>query len=213
MLLIRSGTHDERVVAFALDVNPDVPAATLAPGQQVCQGPIAVVAPTANVILWVNPVGGPTPAATVTLRDYATRATLASGRIAPGLTAASAPGVQFNRTVRQGRTVSLCVRNPGPRPIALLGNAGNSHSGMITVAGVPQKYALAGLFIRPHQVSLLSQIPTVFRRAALFRPDWVGSWTFWVLAVLLVGAFGVAGYAVVQAEREDARSSEHTSAQ
>jgi hypothetical protein len=33
---------------------------------------------------------------------------------------------------------------------------------------------------------MLALVPDAFERAALFRPAWVGAWTFWVLLGLVV---------------------------
>jgi len=49
--------------------------------------------------------------------------------------------------------------------------------------------------------SLLSQLPTVFERASLFRPPWVGRWTYWVLfGLVLPLAFGLALFLLVKAQ-------------
>jgi hypothetical protein len=36
--------------------------------------------------------------------------------------------------------------------------------------------------------STLSLIPTIFRRASLFRPSWIGPWLYWLLVAVLAGA-------------------------
>src|SRR2546426_426601 len=44
------------------------------------------------------------------------------------------------------------------------------------------------VFARRQRRSVLSQLPAVFHRAALFRPKPVGAWTFWaLLAAVLIG--------------------------
>jgi hypothetical protein len=49
--------------------------------------------------------------------------------------------------------------------------------------------------------SLLEQLPTVFDRAALFRPSWVGSWTYYVLLGLILPlAFGLVLLLLIRAE-------------
>ena len=55
--------------------------------------------------------------------------------------------------------------------------------------------------------SLLGSLPTVFSRAALWRPSSVGTWTFWLLAFGTLAAFGLGVIAVVgAAESDDARN-------
>lgn len=213
-LLIYSGTRDQQYTAFSIDIDPGPPiAATLPPGQEACQGPIHAIAPFGAVFPWLSPNAAPGAAMTLTVRDYASRAVLATGKVSQGYAAPIAPTVELSHPVRQGRDVLVCLRSAGPKPVGLIGNPSNTRSGQLVVEGRPKRDAMALVFVRPKPVSLLSQIPAVFRRAALFRPDWVGSWTFWVLALLFAGTFAGVGYAVVQAQRADARSSEHTSAQ
>jgi hypothetical protein len=213
VLLIASANHYERALAFSIDVDPGPPVATLSPGQTACQGPIDAIAPIGSLYVWVNPDLGPTPRASITVRDYATGTALATGSVPGGYIAATAPQSVLNRPVPQGKTISVCLRDTGRRPVKLIGDVPNTRSGKLTAAGHPEKEVLALLFDRPRSVTLWSQIPTVFSRAALFRASWVGSWTFWVLAVLLAGTFGGVVYAVVQAERDDIASAERTSAQ
>ena len=51
--------------------------------------------------------------------------------------------------------------------------------------------------------SLLGSLSTAFSRASLWHPSWVGSWTFWLLAIALLAAFGVGVSAVVSAAAAD----------
>ncbi len=43
-------------------------------------------------------------------------------------------------------------------------------------------------FQRAEPRSLAGLLPAMFDRAALFRAEWVGAWTYWVLALLCVFA-------------------------
>ena len=214
VLLLTSAGGDQRYTSFSLDVVPSEPAASLASGQLACQGPINAVAPIDYVIPWITPVVLPGPPILLTVRDYATHGVLAYGRLPTGYTYSDtiAPTIHLNTTVPQGREISVCVRNLGPKPIDLVGNDPNLDSGTLVAQGKAQPLAAMFLFQR-HPVSLLSQIPAVFRRASVFRLGIVGSWTFWVLAILLLGSFGLVGFAVTHAERSDTRSSEQTDPQ
>ena len=51
--------------------------------------------------------------------------------------------------------------------------------------------------------SLLGSLSTAFSRAALFKPSWVGGWTFWVLTAALLATFGLAGFAIATASSDD----------
>jgi hypothetical protein len=213
--LVRSATRDERWTAFSLDVPPSQTVVVLGPHVDVCQGPIQTVAPVGILTSWVTPIGGrPSPALAITIRDGSrTGPVLATGHVPSGYTVATAPEAIVKPTVPEGREAWVCVRSAGPKPVDLIGNSANSRTGVLTVAAKPVPNSLSFLFLRPHPVSLLSQVPAIFDRAALFRPTWVGAWTFWVLAVLVLAAFGVGVFAVVQAQREDELSSEQTSPQ
>ena len=85
--------------------------------------------------------------------------------------------------------------------INLAAGSSNGTSGLLTVNGQHTLMAASLLFLRAHAPSLLSQAPTMFRRASLFRPRWVGEWTLWVLAFALLVTFPIAGLAVAKASR------------
>ena len=60
---------------------------------------------------------------------------------------------------------------------------------MLTGGRTPSNLALALVFTAPHPASVISLIPTIFRRAALFHPAWMGAWVFWaLLGAMLAGA-------------------------
>ena len=202
-LLVAAAARPHDYIAFSLDVNPYVPAASLAPGQQACQGPVRIIVPVRNIVPWVTPVILPGSPVEMTVHDYATGTTLASGQVPKGYTQMVAPTVIMNATLAQGRVISFCARNLGPKPVDMVGDIPNNNSGTLVANGQPQSKAMALLLYRPHPVTLLSQLPNVFRRAALFRPGWVGSWTFWILAILLAGAFGGVVVAVRAAQDFD----------
>ncbi len=63
-----------------------------------------------------------------------------------------------------------------------------------TVDGAPVAARVAVWFLPPagEQTSLLSELPEIARRAALFRAGWVGPWTYWAILFLLTPALGYA---------------------
>jgi len=166
---------------------------------------------------WITPSNasgatppGPIPGAAIdlTVRDAGTNATLASGQITAGYTGAIAPIVSLDRAISSGRRIRVCLHSRGPGSVDLMGapllnQALAEDDG--TASGSSQA-AIALLFLRPHPKSLLSLVPTVFARAALFRPSWVGPWTYWLLSVAFLGAFVLAGVAVAHAVRSDEAS-------
>lgn len=214
-LLVAAG-GDERSTAFSLDIPPASPVATLHTGQAVCQGPFTATAGFGSVTAWISPLQAtgvaqqgsiPGAAITLTVRDASTNESLATGRLASGYLAPIAPSVLLTRTIPAGRRIRVCLRSRGPGPVELLGDqppnqviAGDDGS----ATGSPGE-SIALLFLRPHPRSLLSLVPTMFRRAALFRPGWVGAWTYWVLGAAILAAFALAGLAVTRAVQSDSQ--------
>jgi 4-amino-4-deoxy-L-arabinose transferase-like glycosyltransferase len=91
--------------------------------------------------------------------------------------------------VQSGR---LCVipRGDGAAFGGTIGLQGNDEP--LRFNGAPLEARLA-IWYRPpegEQRSLLSQLPEIAQRAALFRAGWVGPWTYWVLVGLLTPLLG-----------------------
>ena len=151
---------------------------------------------------------GPIPGAAidVTVRDAATNTALGRGQIAAGYVRAIAPIVALDRTIPSGRRIQVCLRSRGPGTVDLMG-APLPNRALVeddgTLSGSRQA-AIALLFLRPHPRSVLSLVPTIFRRASLFRPSWVGPWAYWLLTAAFLSTFGLAGLATARAVRADA---------
>jgi hypothetical protein len=187
--LLAGAAGNERWTAFSLDVPPSGPAAILRSGEQVCAGGLEAKAGFGSVRAWVTPLAAPGASLSMRVRAAA-GATLASARIAQGYGTPIAPTFRLTRIVPAGRVVSVCIRSGGPKRVAVLGF----------------QSSIALLFLRRHPESLLSLLPTVFARAALFRPAWVGPWTFWLLLGGLLAGLVVGAIAVLGAVRSDARA-------
>jgi hypothetical protein len=204
----------------AFSVN--VPAATLMPplaaGREACQAPIRVSSPAGAVRAWVWPDFRPSPPLAVTVRDLATRAVLATGSMSSVPARRSAPAgdivalyptpvsrtAVLTRSLPAGQEILVCMRAQGPGTATFMGSRPTALSGQFKVPGkATTAGAMSLLFLAPHTRSLLSLLPTAFRRAALFRPTWVGAWTFWLLGIGLLLGFGLAAWAVVLAGRAD----------
>jgi hypothetical protein len=212
-LLVAAG-RDERSTAFSLDIPPSVAVTVVQKGQATCQGPITVPAAFRFVRPWISPsdAAGRIPTAPVpgsaidlTVHDAATNAVLASGSIGAQYTTPISPIVALDRSVSSGRRIRVCLRSRGPGTVDLMGAplpnvALVGDDGTASSAG---QAALALLFLRPHSTSLLSLVPTIFARASLFRPGWVGAWTYWLLSAAFLGTFVLAAVAVTRAARSD----------
>jgi hypothetical protein len=205
-LAIAAGTED-RATAFSVDVPAPDPVAIVVPGQRVCQGPISVTASTDGLTAWMAP--GPTAGVSFEARlsgpgSSPVRTTLRPGSSTPsaGLPALSG---RFSPVIRSGRRVRLCVRSTSRRTVELLGGPVRSGSGALVLGGKISPYSLALVFRSSHPRSVLSLMPTMFARAALFKPRWVGAWTFWVLlaAILAAGVLGLGWALRAAAQGED----------
>jgi len=203
--LILAGATDQRSTAFALDVTKGGAVVPLDRGQKACQGPIAVTAAFAGVEIWVAPVPPPGVNVRVSAYDAADGKVLASGAGSVRSVAPSTPSFRLAHTVGSGAPVYICLTNRGPQQLGMLGAPPHVGSGLLTVDGRPtgSPLALAMVLLDAHPSSLLSSLPRSFRRAALFRPGWVGAWTFWLLLALVLAAFPLAAVAAGLATRAD----------
>lgn len=181
-LTLRSGYIQEGNVR----VPAQAAVAVLRPGQQVCVTLARTPARGDAVGVWGGPVL-PTARVSVTAANPSGGPVLATGAFVA--TAAREYVVALSRPIPPQRPVRLCIR-------AVFDS--------FSVLGTPPNPSLA-LFKR---VSGFAGLNLDFSRAALFRPDWVGQWTFWMLASGLLATFGVAAVAVARAAREDEEAEE-----
>jgi hypothetical protein len=199
--LVVAGGADRRTTAFSLDIPPAQPVAAIAPGRPACQGPLPVPAAFSAVRLWLGPVAPPGTTLRVTLRGSG--GVVASGTVRLGPGTPTTATVALKRAVESGGSASLCFADVGARPITLLGDGAGPDSGTLAQGGHRLALAASALMLTPHPRSLLSLIPTVFARAALFRPAWLGAWTFWMLGGGVLIAFALAGVALARASRDE----------
>jgi hypothetical protein len=182
--LVVVGARDERDFAFTLGVAPAGIAALLAPGEEACQWPVEAVERFDGVRTPVGTNRRPGPAVAVTVRRGPARETLARGRIAGGYPDFEDQRFALDRAVEPGQSVAVCMRNVGRRDIALFGQPDEAKSDTAaTVDGRDAGTDMALVFTRPSR-SVLAAVPDAFERAALFRPAWVGAWTWWSLLAL-----------------------------
>ncbi len=200
--LAYAAAKDERPIAFSLDVAPTREVTILDPHQSACEGAIEARAAFAGIQIFIIPGAVPGAAFELTVRDSRSGGLLAAGRLPAGYTTRIAPSVSLDSTVPAGRSVEVCLHNEGSTRAAPLGGPG---PGSVTesVQGKINPYDVSLIFLRPHARSLLSLVPTVFDRAALFHPRWVGPWTFWLLSAALLAAFVLGGAAIARAARCD----------
>lgn len=61
----------------------------------------------------------------------------------------------------------------------------------VTVGGDPRPAEVQLKYFTAGKPSLISQVPAIFERAALFRPGWVGAWTFWMVFAAALAAIAL----------------------
>jgi hypothetical protein len=198
--LLIAAASDHRDTAFSLRVPNNRPVVPLPPGRTLCQGPITAQAGFSSIEMWARPLHS----LELRIRSLTaggidlTRTISGSSTPSGELTVALGPGAVAARS-----RFTVCVRNTGPRRIAFEGGAPSAGSGAFEISGKRGHDAIALAFLRRRGPSLLSLLPTVFRRASLFKLSSVGAWTFWVLLAALLGAFAIAGWAVRAAASAD----------
>jgi hypothetical protein len=199
--LLAAAATDRRDTAFSLGVPDNVPVASLAHGRTLCQGPFTVRVAFSALQTWVRPAH----ALDVEIRSASSRRVLVARRIttSPRLTGELTIPLGAT-TIRKGTRITVCMRNAGPHKVAFEGGSRTRNSGTFEISGRHHAKAIALLFLRPHPPTLLSLLPTVFERASLFKPSWVGAWTFWVLGAAMICAFALAAAAVAGAVRAEA---------
>ena len=98
----------------------------------------------------------------------------------------------------------VCVRNEGAAPVAINGAPPDTPPDLL---GDPGRRALpAFTFLREGDASMLSLLPEALRRAALFRPRWVGAWTYWLLLAAAMAGLPAALAAGLRAAYTSERS-------
>lgn len=205
-LLVAAGQPITRRT-FTLGAPNTVLLAVLRPTSRVCEGPIVSPNPVQSLGFWG--AAGPSHRAqlTVSVQDAATNALLASVPVA-------APPIQAQVTARLRRPVAaglplrICLTQDSGS-LSLFGSGAVNPRVIMTgrrvgpqpTNGQGEEFSLDLFGTDSH--SLLDSLGLAFSRASLWRPSWVGSWTFWVLAVALAGAFGLGVAATVTAAGTD----------
>ena len=189
----------ESTVAFTVGPGPTPVATIVPPRLEVCQTPIEVLADTDAVTFWIRAKRPGTPLE-VTVRDPRGRP-LGSDRVRTGAGGPTPATARF-APLREGAIVSLCIRNRGSSPVFPSGGEQEADAGLVSGSRRSGRdFTL--LFLRQRSRSALGLVPTIFRRAALFRFGWVGSWTFWALAALvLIAVPALCAYALGRAARD-----------
>jgi hypothetical protein len=176
----------------------------VAAGQTLCVDGLNLPAETGRVQFEILTGGPSRPAMTFALRTPA-GAPLAASRLPYAAGGGPQTKVAFPIPVRPAVPasvpVSACVT---PTRTINFGGTLNIGGTPPTLDGQPIGPARLAVWFLPRagsKRSLLAQLPSVFDRAALFRPSWVGAWTYYILlGLLLPMAFGLALFLLIRAQ-------------
>lgn len=180
-----AASADERRLAFTLGVAPEDAVAPLPPGGGVCQAPIDSSAPFRLVAFEVDFRERPSPLV-VRVRDLAKGRRLGVGRLAPTYADGSMSEVDVG-PVPEGRRLAVCIHNVGRYRVDIAGGpAVAARTSTASVGRRSLRKDLTLVFLRGEPRSALELAPDMVRRAALFRPGWVGAPLIWALLVAVV---------------------------
>ena len=85
--------------------------------------------------------------------------------------------------IASGERIDVCVTNDGDSRVALRGSPPDTPPPYLSDPNLEPELGVA--FLRDEPSSMAALVPDAFERASLFRPAWVGAWTFWILLVLV----------------------------
>jgi hypothetical protein len=166
---------DDRETAFTVGLPPVRIAAELQPGERACRAGIDVPAEFSRVRLFTASFGRPGPRLSVAAGG-------SRGTVAAGYRDNSAVEASLG-AVAEGARIDVCVTNEGDSRVALLGSPPDTPPPHL--ADPELEPELGAAFLRDEPSSTAALVPQAFERASLFRPAWVGPWTFWALLVLV----------------------------
>lgn len=174
---------------YTLGVKPALPAATVKPGDRVCQGPVRLPSGVAFERVGFIPAtfGEPGPELRVDVLDGSRR--LGSGTLVAGyhdVTPSLTEQLVSVGRIESPAPLTLCVTNEGEAPVAPMGQVGvasPSTSGTLNGKPIPTDVTFD---LHGPDRSLLAHLPKIADRASVFRAGWVTPGVYLVLAVLVL---------------------------
>jgi hypothetical protein len=203
--LLLAGLTQRRGTVLAAEVQATSIVAVLGPGGLVCQGPVTPAHPVRTLTLWTERRLFP-DTLTALIRQgpgnrLVARAPLAFDHSLPAVPYGSAAQARLPRTLPGEKPYRLCVR--ADADVNILGASASTSSGQLRIGGRESGLAMAFVFGSPHPGTVLGELSSIVERAALFRPGWVGAWTFWALAALFIAAIGLLARGLMSAAAQD----------
>ncbi len=200
--LIAAGLGTVSPRTYALRAPNQYPLLTLAPSGSVCEGPVTSATRVRAVGIWGAAVGAPA-SLRLSVRTASGTRVLAAGTTVARSDEAEQQ-VELEPEVAGGVALRVCVTDVrGSFSIA----GSPAIDARIVMTGRPAGHEFSLLLLGGRR-SLFGALPSIFSRAALFRPSWIGAWTFWMLGAGLLGGFALAVVAVARAISADAQADE-----
>jgi Dolichyl-phosphate-mannose-protein mannosyltransferase len=180
--------------------------AQLRPGESACQGPVVLAKDSDGVRLFVGTYERPGPPLQAIFKDGSGRI-VRRGALAGGYRDAMWQVIPFAPAKSSVQVSSLCVQSEAGR-VAFAGNEDGTinPNQELSVGGKTTTADLSYQLVRSGDRTLLAVFPTIFHRASLLRPSWVGAWTYYFAAALLVAlALAAVGALLVGSDRRGTR--------
>jgi hypothetical protein len=178
-------THGSSLV-YSLGVSAAGPAVVPQPGSVACQTPISVPDGAAfdRVGFTVTTYDQPGPELQVEVRTVDGGRRLASGALPEGYRD-GAKVVAVGRVATRA-PIEVCLRNAGAVPVAVYGQATVASPRTNATLDGKKHTADMAITLNREQRSFIALLPTMAKRASLFRAGWVGPFTYLVLALLVL---------------------------
>lgn len=206
-------------IALALAVGPlfgvrdrlaytnNVPARALAtaidPGSRLCQSDAYLPADASGVRLFLLTYGHPGSQLKLTLRTH--RRTIRSS-LDDGYSDQTYVTFPIARPGQPTKS-TLCVQNTGARRVAFGGLGRDSPVGSPLSVDGRRVPAVIAIDITAPRSSLFGLAPTIFERATVWAPPWVGRWTYYALfALALVIVIASVNLVLVQRDSRSLRN-------
>ena len=182
-------------------VTPDSYVATLSRGHDLCLRRLVVPADSAAFRFWANP-GSPRPATVEMTISRGGTVVYRRTEVVRLMHAYSEVVFPMPRQPRSTRANTLCLRaRLGALRIAGTREVGVLVKPTVVVGGQPREMGIQYEFLRPGRATGLSLIGTVLHRASLFKPGWIGPWTFYVCLVGFLALIAAAVAVLVRSSR------------
>jgi hypothetical protein len=200
MLIAGAGESSRTVISEG--VSPVYPVVPIPVGSVACQTPFGPTESFDSIHFNVGAFGKPGPGLAVSVVDEGSGAELGWAHVRPGwVDNGSAKDLDVGR-IAPGSEIGICIRNEGPVRAYVygdyyhgafgkgpLGVTPTNSTNAAEVDGMPLEGDMALQLRTDKPRSVLSRAPALFDHLGTFKPPFVGPWTFWLLAVLvLVGA-------------------------